>query len=189
MLLFWSHLTLKAGCCTWRGTCCQDPPCAALPARCPAPQGSHCSRWSCTRKRKAAHGPKCDQCIINYTSVCFLSSTNHLCVNVVLDCSSGRHWVGPACPGPYWSQGEGLSAVCSRERAARALGHGDVTTVQVKFLSYPLNWPHVAFFILHISLTVFLSWLSSVFCLSSKGWNALNKSILMLLEGLLAGLQ
>lgn len=80
MLLFWSHLTLKAGCCTWRGTCCQDPPCAALPARCPAPQGSHCSRWSCTRKRKAAHGPKCDQCIINYTFVCFLSSTSHLCL-------------------------------------------------------------------------------------------------------------
>lgn len=96
---------------------------------------------------------------------------------------------GPACPGPHWSQGKGWSSVCSQERAARALGHGDVTTVPVKFLSYTLNRPHVAFFILHVSLTVFLSLLLSVFCLSSKGWNALNKSILMPLERSLAGLQ
>lgn len=104
---------LKLGSCTWRSTCCQDPPCAAVPARCPALQGSHCSRWSCRRrKRKAAHGPKCDQCVINYTFVCFLSSISHLCWCQCCSRLLVRQALGgPACPGPHWSRGEGLSAV------------------------------------------------------------------------------
>lgn len=92
-----------------------------LPPPCPAPQGSHC--WSCRRKKmNAACGPKCDQCVINYAFLCFLSSTNHLCL---CQCCS---WLlvrqalgGPACPGPHWSQGEGFWALSAHRKELR--GH------------------------------------------------------------------
>lgn len=89
---------------------------------CLAPQGSHCSRCK-RRKRKAARGPKCDQCIINYTSVCFLSSTSHLCLcQCCFDCSSSRRWEVLRVLGHIGLRGKGFEHCLLTGKSCEGIG-------------------------------------------------------------------
>lgn len=175
----------------------RDPLFAAIQMRCPAtPQSSHWYQLELQAKKKAAYGPKCDQCVylIMLSFASWVPETTFICVNVFINCSYSSCWVVAhvlyhiGFRRKYWML-SGYRKELRFQYKGIASGHGDITTVKVKFLSYTLNWAHIAFFILQVSLIVFLSLLLSVFCLSSKGWNALNKSILMPLERSLAGLQ
>lgn len=128
------------------------------PSAVPGPAGSHCSRWSCSSsKRKAARGPKCDQCIINYTFVCFLSSTNHLawcqCCSWLLvgwSCVSWATLVSGGRVGHCLLTGRSCEGIgswgCNNCASKVPLIHSELTTCCFLHLArLPYCFPFVAF--------------------------------------------